>query len=156
MKRKKRKRPSFLVEKYPPSEPCSCDVCRAFCTRPGWWTVEEAARAMDAGYGNRMMLEISPEFTFGVLSPAFRGCEGDFALQDYAKAGCNFFRDGLCELHGTGLMPLECRFCHHSRSGQGLICHDDIAKDWQTAEGQELVKKWASEFGLYEKYKIKP
>lgn len=156
MKRKKGKRPVSLAEKYPPSEPCSCDVCRAFCSRPGWWTVEEAARAMEAGYGNRIMLEISPEFTFGVLSPAFRGCEGDFALQDHAKAGCNFLRDGLCELHGTGLMPLECRFCHHSRSGQGLICHDDIARDWRTVAGQELVKKWATEFGLYAKYKIKP
>lgn len=143
-----------LAEKYPPSKPCSCDICRAFCSRPGWWTVEEARRAMSAGYGNRMMLEISPEFTFGVLSPAFKGCEGDFALQEYSESGCNFLREGLCELHGTGFMPLECRFCHHSRSGQGLVCHSEIAGDWRTKEGQELVKKWASEYGLYEKYQI--
>ena len=46
-----------------------CEVCLTYCARPGWWTVEEAARAMDAGYSDRMMLEISPELTFGVLSP---------------------------------------------------------------------------------------
>jgi len=154
MKRKKGKRPASLYEKYPPSEPCSCDICKAFCRRPGWWTVEEAERAMKKGYGRRMMLEIAPEFTFAVLSPAFKGSEGDFALQENAKSGCNFLHDGLCELHDTGLQPLECRFCHHTRNGLGPICHHDIAKNWQTEEGQKLVKKWASEYGLYEKYRI--
>ena len=100
MKRKKGKRPVSLQEKYPSSEPCSCETCRTFCTRPGWWTVEEAARAISAGYGDRMMLEIAPEFAFGVLS------------------------------------------------------HNEIAVDWRTKEGQELVKKWASEYGLYTKYQI--
>jgi len=154
MKRKNKKRPASLNEKYPASEPCSCKVCRAFCARPGWWTVEEAARAIVAGYGNRMMLEIAPDFTFGVLAPAFRGCEGDFALQEFSRTGCNFLKNGLCELHGSGHMPLECRFCHHTRAGQGVLCHDDIARDWQTVEGQELVKKWGLAFGLYTKYHI--
>jgi len=154
MKQKKVKQYRSLNEKYPPSEPCSCETCKAFCIRPGWWTVVEAAKAIEAGYGNRMMLEIAPEFAFGVLSAAFKGCEGDFALQEYSRSGCNFLRDDLCELHGTGLQPLECRFCHHSRSGQGLKCHEDITKDWRTPEGQELVKKWASAYGVYAKYKI--
>lgn len=65
------------------------------------------------------MLEIAPELTFGVLSPAFRGCEGGIALQQYAQNGCCFLSDSLCELHGTGFMPLECRFCHHLRAGLG-------------------------------------
>ena len=62
-----------LIKKYPPSEPCTCDVCLAYCARPGWWTVEEAARALDAGYGNRMMLEVAPELTFGVLVSGIQG-----------------------------------------------------------------------------------
>ncbi len=152
--KRKRKRPGSLNEKYPPSAPCSCEACKAFCIRPGWWTVKEAERAMGGGYGGRMMLEIAPEFDFAVLSPAFKGCEGDFALQEYSRAGCNFLREGFCELHGTDLMPLECRFCHHDRRGQGLLCHNDIAKDWRTPEGQELVKRWATAYGLYQKYKI--
>jgi hypothetical protein len=48
-----------LHEKYPPSEPCTCEICLSYCARPGWWTVEEAASALEAGYGNRMMLEIA-------------------------------------------------------------------------------------------------
>jgi|LSQX01.2.fsa_nt_gb hypothetical protein len=89
-----------------------------------------------------MMLEISPEMTFGVLSPAFKGCEGYYALQEYAKNGCNFFINGLCELHGTGYEPLECRYCHHLRKGLGQKCHADIEKNWRMPAGQALVKYW--------------
>jgi hypothetical protein len=132
-----------LAEQYPPSEPCSCPVCLSFCIRPGWWTVAEAAgRAFNAGYGERMMLEFSPERSFGVLSPAFLGNEGAYALNNYKDRGCNFLTDQRCELHGTGFQPLECRFCHHDRPGQGPICHADLEKDWNTPAGQGLVEKW--------------
>jgi len=138
------KRKKTLAEKYPPSKPCSCGVCVSYCRRPGWWTVEEAAHAIEAGYANRMMLEMSPDRSFGVLSPAFRGCELQFAMSEYATRGCTFFKDQLCELHGTGLMPLECRFCHHDRPGMGPRCHDDIGRDWNTAGGRALVVRWSN------------
>ena len=131
-----------LAEKYPPSEPCSCQICLNYCSRPGWWTVEEAARALIKGYGKRMMLEISPEYTFGVLSPAFKGCEGNFAFNQFAGNGCNFLKNYLCELHGTGIQPLECRFCHHDRKNEGEKCHLDIENDWNTPSGRELIEEW--------------
>lgn len=153
MKRKERKYRT-LAEKYPPSEPCSCSICLGYCKRPGWWTVEEAERAIDGGYANRMMLEISPELTFGVLSPAFKGCEAGIALNIYASFGCNFLKDNLCELHGTGFQPLECRFCHHERTGLGEKCHLDIEKQWHTREGQALVIRWGKMVGLWEKEEL--
>ncbi|NUM43580.1 MAG: hypothetical protein HUU38_02655 [Anaerolineales bacterium] len=131
-----------LLERYPPSEPCTCPICRHYCTRPGWWTVTEAESALDAGYGPRMMLELAPERTFGVLSPAFRGCEGTFATQPFARNGCTFLKDQRCELFGTGHQPLECRFCHHTRPGLGSQCHADLESDWHTHAGQALVTKW--------------
>lgn len=137
-----------VAKKYPPSEPCSCEICRGYCARPGWWTVGEAARAILYGLTGRMMLEVSSDFTFGVLSPAFFGCEGHIALQEFARYGCNFYKEGLCELFGTGLMPLECRFCHHSRAGQGTACHTDLEKDWRTPAGQILVQRWMKLTGI--------
>lgn len=89
-----------------------------------------------------MMLEIAPEGTFGVLAPAFAGCEGGVALRECARNGCNFLRNGLCELHGTGLEPLECQYCHHLRKGLGLRCHADLEWDWRTPDGQALVYRW--------------
>jgi hypothetical protein len=97
-----------------------------------------------------MMLEISPERTFGVLSPAFKGCEGFFALQDCKSNGCTFLKDNRCELHGSGFQPLECRFCHHDRPGLGPLCHADIEKDWHTPAGRALVAKWCKEAGLWD------
>lgn len=89
-----------------------------------------------------MMLELSPDHRFGVLSPAFRGCEGLFALQEYAQNGCTFLQRGHCALHQTRFLPLECRFCHHAREGQGVLCHEALERDWDTPEGQMLVRLW--------------
>jgi len=143
-----------LAEKYPPSPPCACETCLAYCARPGWWTVEEAARAIEAGLAGRMMLEMSPDRSFGVLSPAFKGCEVDFAKQNHADRGCTFLADNRCELHGTGSQPLECRFCHHDRPGQGPRCHADIGKDWNTPAGRALVVRWSKRTFFLDRLKI--
>jgi hypothetical protein len=95
-----------------------------------------------------MMLEIAPELTFGVLSPAFKGCEKAIAINQCVKNGCNFLKDDLCELYGTGHQPLECRFCHHDRRGLGPKCHADLEKDWKTPAGQALVQAWMRQVGL--------
>jgi hypothetical protein len=154
MKSKSSKRIMHLMRKYSPSEPCSCEVCVGFCYRPGWWTVVEAGKAMDAGYGGRMMLEMSLDKTFGVLSPAFKGCEVNFALQLHSKKGCTFLKDKLCELHGTGYEPLECLVSHHARPGLGKQCHEDIGKEWNSAEGRSLVVRWANATGFISRLNI--
>lgn len=140
----------LLMEKYPPSEACSCDVCLQYCTRPGWWTVDQAAHAMDAGYARRMMLEISPEHTIAVLAPAFKGCEGFFGLQQYSTNGCTFLDEDRCQLHGSAFLPLECAFCHHSRLGLGIRCHAALEKDWESTAGSDLVIRWLHRTGLWE------
>lgn len=144
----------ILLKKYPKSLPCDCIICKSFCSRPGWWTVEEARRVIEAGYKMRMMLEMSPDLTIGVLSPAFKGCEGNFALQEYANNECTFLINELCELHGTKYQPLECCYSHHSRKGLGKICHNDLEMDWRTVTGQRLVEQWGILVGLWERYRI--
>ncbi len=118
----------------------------SYCVRPGWWTVEQATHALEAGYGNRMMLEIAPELTFGVLSPSFKGCERSIATNQFANNGCTFLDHERCELYGTGHEPLECRFCHHDRRGLGPKCHQDLERDWKTSAGQALVGNWIKQF----------
>jgi hypothetical protein len=144
-----------LYKKFPPSDPCSCDICKGYCIRPGWWTVKEAENAIRAGHARRMMLEVSPERDFGVLSPAFKGNEGNYALQIFAKNGCTFLKEGLCELFGTGLQPMECRFCHHERDRQGEKCHHEIEKEWKTRYGKRVIVRWGNLTGFWEKQGIK-
>lgn len=138
-----------LARKYPPSDPCACEICLAYCRRPGWWTVNEAQAASDAGLAPRMMLELSPDRRSAVLSPAFKGNERLYAFAEFAERGCTFLRTDLrCELHGTGLQPLECRFCHHDRRGDGPRCHRDLEKDWNSHAGRTLVARWAAAMGV--------
>lgn len=141
----------ILKERYPASEPCSCQTCVSFCRRPGWWTVLEASRAIDLGYADRMMLEVSPDHRFGVLSPAFKGNESNYSLQVFSKHGCTFLSNDLCELFDTGIQPLECRFCHHSRPGLGVQCHLDIESDWNTDDGKRLIVRWGNSTGFWER-----
>jgi hypothetical protein len=143
-----------FFNKFPPSEPCSCDICRTYCKRPGWWTVEEAKKAIDAGFACRMMLEISPEEDFAVLSPAFKGNEGKFALQIFANIGCTFLQNGLCELFGSGFQPLECRFCHHQRKGLGKKCHNAIEQVWKSNDAKKLIVKWGNITGFWQQQGI--
>jgi len=140
-----------LEKKYPPSEACACAVCLAYCQRPGWWTVTQAAQALQAGYGRFIMLEIAPECNQAVLSPALRGCEGGPAMQAFANAGCIFQQaDQRCQLHGTPFLPLECSFCHHERVGLGAQCHADLETDWRSDAGRRLVRRWCRQIGLWD------
>ena len=141
----------LLDFKYPPSEPCSCRICRGYCRRPGWWTVREAEQVLYTRHAFRMMLEVSPERHFGVLSPSFRGNEGNYSLEIYSDNGCTFYNNQLCELYGTGLQPLECRFCHHDRTGQGIRCHHDIETEWNTRYAQKLIVRWGVRTGFWQK-----
>jgi hypothetical protein len=143
-----------LYRKFPPSEPCSCDICIGYCQRPGWWIPEEAEKAIVAGYGNRMMLELSPDKSFCVLSPSFRGNEGNYALQIYSGNGCTFLHNGLCELFGTGFQPLECRFCHHLRKGKGTSCHLSIEKEWKKNSSKRIIIHWGNQTGFWNRQGI--
>lgn len=131
-----------LKERFPPSESCQCEICVGYCRRPGWWSLEEFERVLQTGYIRRVMLEMSPELDFGVPSPAFHGCENDFAREEFAAGGCCFLNEGLCALHSAGLMPLECRFCRHDRKGKGQECHGALEAEWNSAEGRKLVLTW--------------
>ena len=98
-----------------------------------------------------MMLEVAPERTYTVLSPAFRGCEGKLATQTYANKGCTFLGENdSCELHATPYLPLECAFCHHERAGLGKQCHADLQTDWRTPEGRQLVRAWCRQTGWWD------
>lgn len=138
-----------IKEQFLPSEPCACKICLSYCERPGWWTVEEAAKAIEEGLSTRMMLEISPEQNFGVLSPAFKGAESNYALEIFSTNKCTFLKDDLCELFDTGMQPLECRYCHHFRKGSGIKCHEAIENDWNTEAGKRLIVRWGNILGFW-------
>ena len=151
MGRKRWHHAQTLTARFPASEPCTCPVCVGYCLRPGWWTVDQAADAIRAGYAGRMMLEMSPERSYGVLSPAFKGCELDFARQVFADRGCTFLQAERCELFGSGLEPLECLHCHHASPQAGHRCHAEIGRTWNSTSGRDLIVEWSQQTGFLER-----
>jgi hypothetical protein len=91
-----------------------------------------------------MMLEMGSGNAFGVLSPAFDGDEQGFATQGNSAKGCTFLKNDRCELHESQFQPLECRFCHHDRAGEGVRCHADIEREWNSPAGRALVVRWSN------------
>ncbi|MEZ4627471.1 MAG: hypothetical protein R2912_05105 [Eubacteriales bacterium] len=57
--------------------------------------------------------------------------------------GCTFYAGGLCALFDSGFSPLECRFCHHDRQGQGAACHAALEKEPAARSGGSgVIKRW--------------
>lgn len=142
---------SAIEQQFPPSPSCSCEICKSYCIRPGWWSLNQAKSVIKNGYSGRMMLEISPGFRFAVLSPAFKGCEGFIAVNECSRNGCTFFCEGLCQLHNSDKLPIECAVCHHDRPGIGPRLHLQLEKQWNSKEGKSLVIYWMKKTGFYSK-----
>jgi len=118
------------------------------CKRPCWPTPAGAKALIDAGYGNRLMLDYwagSPagretENNTYILCPASPGREGDSA-PFWPNGGCVFQnQNGLCELHDLGLKPEEGQRATCKSDNDGL--HQEIAVTWENAEAQALVDEW--------------
>lgn len=140
-----------------------CAIGKKFCSRACWPIPEEAKKIMDAGLGNKLMLDywVAP-INIYILCPATPGFESKDApdpdnpweyldilsglKKDPLKGGCTFQdpANGYCVLHDIALKPAEGRkTCCKARHKE---LHEDIAMTWNTAEGQELIKEWKERF----------
>jgi Fe-S-cluster containining protein len=120
-------------------ESCTCDYCRAGCTRkPGWFLPGEAERAAE-------FMGLAPPEFFGrylavdwweaddrlgqtfVLSPAIAGEETGTEFPGNPGGTCVFYKDDRCQIHEV--KPHECRdlWCG-DRSARPI--HLDTAKAW--------------------------
>lgn len=141
---------------YADSEPCQCEECRGYCTRPCWPTPFEANKLLDEGYADRLMLDWGTDGKGGtniaILCGALKGHEGQVApYLPMSPAGCTFFVEGLCQLHDLRLKPIEGRASHHSDSPKkAQMRHRDIALSWDSDAGREVVARWRELTGVQE------
>src|SRR5258708_37691685 len=83
---------------------CSCPKCKAECRRvPGWFTPEEAMRAIKAGMAKR--LTVVHQADVAAVAPACSGMEGHES--HYGEGRCTFLTNaGLCEIHDSGFKQI--------------------------------------------------
>jgi Fe-S-cluster containining protein len=126
---------------------CSCKRCKEECRRcPGWFTPEEAVKAIEAGYAPRMSAVVQLHHKtlrpITALAPSVIGSEGK---RYYHRAGrCTFLNHlDRCEIHRSGFKPVECRLgfsCRPSTNPNEL----EMFAMWDTPEGKSAVEKWRS------------
>jgi hypothetical protein len=115
------------------------------CRRPCWPSPEEALKLIEAGYGDRLMLDwwVGDGENIYILAPAIKGLEGKDA-PSWPDGMCTFQRDedSLCELHNKNLKPIEGRLarCKGGRNGRAL--HYAVAQLWDNDEARELIGNW--------------
>jgi Fe-S-cluster containining protein len=87
------------------SSSCDCNDCKSLCKRnPGIGTPEEIEAINKAGYGHKLALTNNYAFVW-LGMPMI-----EMVTPRMTEHGCAFLDElGHCELHNTGLKPMECR-----------------------------------------------
>lgn len=135
---------------------CTCDRCVSACYQaPGWFGLDDAEVAIDAGYAKKMMLDWWEEHDDGdnntyVLAPAVVGFGGRLAPDipefpfsfGWVKGRCSLLDDkSRCTIHSTGFKPAQCRALGHGVS----LKNQDAIKPWRTKRGLALIRRWKKE-----------
>ena len=121
---------------------CSCEICKDMClNRACWPTPVEAQKLIDAGFGDRLMLDwwVRAGGNIYLLCPAQDGCEGGKALSDPRGRCALLTSDLLCPLHEAGLKPSEGRLAMHNTK---VDLHALVAATWDTDEGRKIAREW--------------
>ena len=129
-----------------PTTECDCAECKQMCLRPCWASPEEAETLIDAGLGNRLMLDYwvrHPEDIM-LLCPAIKGSEGRNA--PFMPIGeCTFFnKEGHCDLHDKKLKPIEGRIANCKSQTKGEL-HEAVAFLWLSPKGRAVIERWKVE-----------
>ena len=100
---------------------CKCKLCKQQCHTPCLGTPQDVLRLIEAGYKDRL------------------------AATEWYVDWCTFYKDGLCELHDSGLKPTEGKLSHHSiridnfKASKSIAWN--VAKEWLNEENAECIEK---------------
>lgn len=128
-----------VTERYPVA--CSCERCRRQCLTPCLGTPQDIWRLMEAGYESKLKL------TFWAVGMLLRKLPVPVLMvQAYQTPdGCVFWKNGLCELHHTGLKPTEGKLSHHVITEENFSFEKslswNVAREWLVIRNFPLVKR---------------
>jgi hypothetical protein len=117
------------------------------CQAPCCGTPAEINALIEAGYGDRLMLDDWPGDE-DMMKPALKGHERQKApWATKTEEGCTFWKEGKCELHDTGLKPMHARLAHHDNTDDDWrdICAE-LKKTWQGEEAEICITNWREKY----------
>lgn len=125
---------------------CKCSACKNQCKTPGLATPNQILKLVESGYKDKIVFtEWAVGLYIGLMNKIIPMYQ---ILAD--EEGC-VFQDretGLCELHNTGLKPLECRLSHHTIKKDNVKFTKSlsylIAQEWVSDDNFDTILKIAS------------
>lgn len=134
----------------PVNEPSECtynDCVQACKEHPGWFSPEDARAALDAGLGERLMLDwwVRTGDNIELLSAPVEGHEGQNA-PSWPGGRCTFLVHDRCEIHFI-CKPLECVVSTCGEGDDESHLHHEVAMLWDTDGGRALVARWREMVG---------
>jgi len=123
---------------------CDCERCSSMCHAPCCGTPDDMEKLIEAGYGERLMYDDWPGGPF-IIKPALKGYEGEGApWGTFSMQGCTFWKNGKCELHESGLKPIQGKLAYHGHTEieQNEI-EEFIKESWDDQKNaKKVIKQW--------------
>lgn len=120
---------------------CNCSSCQSMCLNPCWPLPQEAIALIEAGYGDRLHSDFHEEYENGELILSVRVL-APRTKPDGKYPVCTFFTEGKCELHDTGLKPVEARILSHRAQPDEQWLRDIVGREWDSRAGQQALELW--------------
>ncbi len=117
------------------------------CHAPCCGTPDEMHKLMEAGYGERLMVDDWPDGP-PMIKPAMKGYEGKISpWNTRSDEGCTFWKEGKCQLHSSGLKPLQGKLAHHSLEFNEISAIENaIVAAWETERASEVIDMWKKKY----------
>lgn len=134
---------------------CDCNKCSMMCRAPCCGTPEDVLNLINAGHANRLSLDDWPG-DVALIKPALKMYEGEKApWNTNSAAGCTFWKNGLCELHESGLKPAQGKLANHANTDEQIaeICQM-IRDSWEEPLAKKVIKQWKKAVGYKAKTKV--
>lgn len=122
---------------------CSCELCQKQCKVPCLGTPDDILRLLEAGYRDK--LSVSYWMVGLLLGKLPARVPMVQAIQ--TEQGCVFFKDGLCELHSTGLKPTEGKLSHHELKLDNFIF--ELSLSWNVAREWVDIKNFSKVIRIF-------
>lgn len=129
-----------------PDIECKCVRCQSMCHAPCCGTPEDIENLIKNGYASRLMLDDwqTSDCNADIIKPALKGSELQLAPWEVSSiAGCTFWKNGLCELHDSGLKPCQGKMAlHEMTEKEGDQIGAYIKRSWETEKAKEVINLW--------------
>lgn len=122
-----------------PSE-CKCSICKNQCKTPCLGTPQDIEKLIQAGFRNKLAPTVwAAGMVMGLTELPIIMIQAKI-LDGY----CVFYKNGLCQLHDSGLKPTEGKLSSHQISLSNLIpsmsISWNVAKEWQSEDNINTIE----------------